>query len=101
MMDSKTVSPHDSIPKNDGWNRASGERKRLFQSSKFISKLFFKKLEVAAVEISWSVLEELLPDVTNDLMINAGKLIATLEKDLHQEVGQVTFGQIQKEDGMV
>ena len=57
---------------------------------------FFKKLEVAAVEISWSVLEELLPDVTNDLMINAGKLIATLEEELHQEVGQVTLGQIQK-----
>merc|ERR1711981_706010 len=77
MMELWVVSwtPQDSIPKKDGWKRASGARKRSLP-----------------MVITWPS--------GNSTLGGGGERVASLGEDLHEVVGELTASQVQTEDGV-
>merc|ERR1712051_398057 len=77
MMELWVVSwtPQDSIPKKDGWKRASGARKRSLP-----------------MVITWPS--------GNSTLGSGGERVASLGEDLHEVVGKLTASQVQTEDSV-
>uniref|UniRef100_A0A1I8HJH4 CCHC-type domain-containing protein n=1 Tax=Macrostomum lignano TaxID=282301 RepID=A0A1I8HJH4_9PLAT len=97
MMLLKVVSwmPDDSMPRKDGWNRASGQRKRSLPMGAAAGGGGHLLLEVQGD------VAQLLLDVADDLALGGGgEAVAALSQDLHQVVGEVAAGQVQTQDGV-
>merc|ERR1712080_514918 len=110
MMELKVVSwmPQASIPRKEGWKRASGQRKRSFPMDDLAVGKFIGLLEGGGgsggghllLEVKGNI-AELLLDVTDNLALSGGgEGVATLGEDLHEVVGELTASQIQTEDGV-
>merc|ERR1711970_537081 len=101
--------PQASIPRKEGWKRASGQRKTLIANGDdlAIGKLIRLLKGGGGSSSGHFLLEvkgniaELLLDVTDNLTLSSGgEGMATLCEDLHQVVGELTSSKIKTHNSM-